>query len=258
MSYFLFDGQLELGKKEQLSGEETRHLLHSRRVKKGEIIELQDQLGRHFRVVLEELSRHSILFQVQKEIPAIPASPLQLELIVGLTKEKALDWILQKGTELGVAKILIFTAHFSPRTITARQRDRTLQRWQKIVQAACKQCGRQKPPEIGLFADLKEVLSSLSPCPQQWVLTTEPIPNTVPVTHLLEIPRTPQQTQRIVIGPEGGLHPEELALADEYGMQGVSFGRRVLRSETAVLSIATILQFLFGDLGTDEHPKKNS
>jgi len=79
---FLFDGNLEVGQLAQLSGEEAQHLIHSRRVKKGEIIELQDQRKQHFQVVLEEVTRRELSFQVQKSLPVLPPSALNLEILV--------------------------------------------------------------------------------------------------------------------------------------------------------------------------------
>lgn len=250
MSYFLFEGTLDLGKKAQLFGEEAQHLLHVRRAKPGDTIEVQDQQRRHFQVVLEECSRHSLSFEVQAEIPAVPPSSLHLELVVGLTKEKALDWTIQKATELGVAKILIFNAHFSPRTIGVSQKQKALQRWEKIAQSACKQSRRQTPPDILLFSQLQEVFTSVAPCEEHWVFTPAPLPSGLPSANLQEIPRSFGASQRVVIGPEGGLHLQELTLAAQFGAKGVPLGERILRTETAVVAVSAILQFLFGDLGT--------
>ena len=65
---------------------------------------------------------------------------------------------------------------------------------------------------------------------------------------LLKSTSSLSQAKRIVVGPEGGLHPEELEIARQCGMKGLQLGPRVLRSETAVIAMTAILQFLFGDL----------
>ena len=210
---------------------------------------MQDQQGKHFQVVLEKFTRHSVCFRVDAEVPPIPPSSLHLEVVVGLPKEKALDWIIQKATELGVAKILIFHAHFSPRTIPASQKQKALGRWKKIAQEACKQSSRQTPPDILLFSHLQAVFDSVECCQPLWVLHPEPLSYGLPAVNLLEIPRLPHANQRIVIGPEGGLHPQELRLVAQLGGKGVRLGARILRSETAVVAMSAILQFLFGDLG---------
>ncbi len=252
MSYFVFDGILEVGQFAKLTGEEAQHLIHSRRVKKGEMIELQDQRKQHFQAILEEVTRRQLAFQVQKSLPALPPSALDLEVLLGLPKEKALDWIIQKVTELGGARFLIFKAHYSPRNMSVSQQEKLRERWKKIAQEACKQSGRQLPPEIRFFPNLEELLSALPPCSQQWVLSREPSANTITAADLLKLPASLSSSQRILIGPEGGLATEELAMAYQAGMKGIHLGARILRSETAVVAMTSILQFLFGDLGRGE------
>ena len=253
VAYFLFDGLLEVGQQDRLSGEEAQHLLHARRVQLGEIFEIQDQQQRHFSAVVESVSRHVLNIRVQKEIDPTRPSPLHLELIIALTKEKALHWILQKATELGTTQILIFCACYSPRTLLASNREKTLRRWNKIAQEASKQFGRQLSPEILFFNSLEEVLSTLSPCTYQWMLSLQSDSDSYPTIDLLRIKQSHSQTQRVIVGPEGGLHSEELVEADYFGMQRLSLGPRTLRSETAAVAIISLLQFLFGDSGSSEN-----
>ncbi|MBF0277964.1 MAG: 16S rRNA (uracil(1498)-N(3))-methyltransferase [SAR324 cluster bacterium] len=249
MSYFLFDGRLEEGQQACLSGEEARHLIHSRRVKKGEFIELQDQSKQHFQVVLQEVERHRLTFQVKNKLPVRAPSSLSLEILVGLPKEKSLNWIIQKVTELGAERLLVFTAHLSARSITKRQEEKTLERWRKIAQEACKQCGRQIPPEILLFSNLKELLSSLEIVSQQWVLSAESHAKSGTSLDRFKQASSCSLQHRILVGPEGGLHDEELSLACALGMKEIQLGPRILRTETAVVAMTSILQFLYGDIG---------
>ncbi|MBF0288875.1 MAG: 16S rRNA (uracil(1498)-N(3))-methyltransferase [SAR324 cluster bacterium] len=246
MSYFLYDGYLEVGKSACLSGEEAQHLLHARRVKSGEFFELQDLAKNHFLVVLERISRQKLFFKVEKQLSVLESSPLQLELIVGLPKEKALDWIIQKATELGVTVLYFFMARYTAKSIPASRQEKALLRWQKIAQAACKQSGRSLPPEIVLFNNLGQALESLASSPAQWVLTTEPGFYSSPATLISEFASS--KIQRFIVGPEGGLHAEELELAYQHGMRSMSLGPRILRTETAAIAMIVILQFLFGDL----------
>ncbi len=249
MSYFLYDGNLEVGQSARLSGEEAQHLLHARRIKTGESFELQDQAKNHFLVVLEKASRQQLFFTVKQQLPVIEPSPLHLELIVGLPKEKALDWIIQKTTELGVTTLSIFIARYSPKSIPDARQEKIVSRWQKIAQAACKQSGRSLPPSIQLFNNLGDVLQSLSPCSVQWVLTPGAAQSLSVSSDSFTAQLSSSKNQRFVIGPEGGLHPEELALAYQHDMQPLRLGSRILKTETAAIAMVSILQFLFGDLG---------
>jgi len=233
MSYFIFEGVLECGQQFELEGEEARHVLKSRRMRSGDHFLIQDQKGQRFDAVLASFDRSSLSFVPEYSV-AVPApSELRLEILQALPKEKALDWILQKSTELGVSRLDFFCGTRSPNSFRFSQHKHQLTRWQRIVLEASKQCGRQFPPEVYLHPDLASALDKLPECQNSWMLSVE---------------RTNQLHQRVLIGPEGGLHPDEIELALRSGLRQVGLGPRILRSETATVTAISILQFLWGDL----------
>ena len=180
MSYFIFDGVLECGRQYELKGEEAGHILKSRRLRVGDYFLIQDEQGRRFEVVLQNLSRNSLKFVPEKTVEVPPQSPLRLELLQALPKEKALDFILQKTTELGVNRLDFFGGVHSSKVFRTSQAEHQMVRWKRIALEASKQCGRQFPPEIYWHSNLETALSALPECPNSWVLSS----GSVSYTHL--------------------------------------------------------------------------
>jgi len=247
MSYFIFDGVLECGKHFKLGKNEARHALKSRRLRSGEHFLIQDCKGQRFKAVLEESDRKQFTFIPKFSVEVPPPSVLRLEILQAYTKEKALDWILQKTTELGVNRLDFFCGIHSPTTFRNFQKKNHLTRWNRIVLEASKQCGRQYPPEIFLHPNLSTALGLLSKCQNSWLLSPDILDSTSWKNNKIKGGNL-KKHHRILVGPEGGFHKDEIELALRSGIHPVDLGPRILRSETAAVAAASILQFLYGDL----------
>ena len=247
MSYFIFNVVLNLGKQYELKGEESRHITKSRRLRPGDSFLVQDQQGQRFEAILKSFDRNSLLFTPQKPVAIPPASSLRIEILQALPKQKALDFILQKTTELGVSRLDVFCGMHSPKIFSVSERQHHLKRWQRIVSEASKQCGRQFAPEIHYHHDIFTALETLPECPNSWVLVPE-ADDAVSWKKISSSGDDIIKHHRLLIGPEGGFHQEEIKLSLRSEMHPVYLGSRILRSETAAMSAVSILQFLWGDL----------
>ena len=247
MSYFIFDGVLNLGKQYELKGEESSHITKSRRLRPGDSFLIQDQEGQRFEAILKSFDRNSLIFTPHKPTAIPPPSSLRIEILQALPKQKALDFILQKTTELGVSRLDMFCGMHSPKTFHASEKQHHLKRWQRIVSEASKQCGRQFPPEIHFHPDISAALETLPECPNSWMLVPE-ADDAVSWKMLSSSGDDIIKHHRVLIGPEGGFHQDEIKLSLRSGMRPVYLGPRILRSETAAMSAVSILQFLWGDL----------
>lgn len=247
MSYFLFNGKLEVESTEKLVGDELRHILQSRRLKIGEHLQIQDIQGHRFEAVLQNISKKEIQIKVIKKVSVPSPSPLNLELLIGLPKEKSLDFILQKCTELGIQRLIVFAAKYSPKKPTGAQLEHLHSRWKKIAEEACKQSGRQFPPEILWFNSLEEALTALCASSKKWILVPEKSKG-LPPSWFNSQKKEISKNQLVLIGPEGGFSPEEIEISQKYGMDAICLGPRILRTETAAIAIASIFQFLIGDM----------
>ena len=247
MSFFIFDGILECGQHYELGKQEARHILKSRRLKPGEHFLIQDCMGRRFDAVLEKYNRSELTFITEFTVAVPPPSSLRLEILQALTKEKSLDWILQKSTELGVNRLDFFYGNHSPNYSSNLNQEHQLTRWKRISLEATKQCGRQFPPEIFLHPNLETALKKLEKCNNSWVLSPD-TENSVSWKSIRKYRKNIITHHRILVGPEGGFHKDEIDLALRSGFKSVNLGPRILRSETALVAAVSILQFLSGDL----------
>ena len=247
MSYFIFDGVLNLGEHYELKGEESSHITKSRRLRPGDSFLVQDQQGRRFEAILKSFDRNSLLFTPQKPVAIPPASSLRIEILQALPKQKALDFILQKTTELGVSRLDMFCGRHSPKTFRAFEKQHHLKRWKRIVSEASKQCGRQFAPEIYFHPDISTALETLPECTNSWMLVPESA-DSVSWKKISSSGDDIIKHHRVMIGPEGGFHKDEIKLSLRSGMRQVYLGPRILRSETAAMSAVSILQFLWGNL----------
>ena len=247
MSYFIFDGVLSLGNQYELKGEESRHITKSRRLRPGDSFLIQDQQGNRFEAILKSFDRNSLLFMLQKTVPIPPNSSLRIEILQAVPKQKALDSILQKTTELGISQLDIFCGMHSPKIFRISEKQHHLERWKRIVTEASKQCERQFPPEIHFHPDISTSLETLSKCQNSWMLVPEAA-DTISWKKLTSSGDDLINHHRVLIGPEGGFHQDEIKIALSSGIRPVNLGPRILRSDTAAITTVSILQFLWGDL----------
>jgi len=153
------------------------------------------------------------------------------------------DLVVQKAVELGAARLLPFEAARSVVRLDAERGQARAARWGRIAAEAARQCGRADVPEVDAPATLARVLLAPPPAFRRLLCFEgggEPLAAALDLAapgHL------------VVIGPEGGFAPDEVAAAAAAGARPVSLGPRILRAETAALAVLAILQHRLGDLG---------
>jgi 16S rRNA (uracil1498-N3)-methyltransferase len=166
-------------------------------------------------------------------------SPLAVTLVQGISRGERMDWTLQKAVELGVVRVVpVIAARTGVRLDGAREEKR-LAHWRGVMVAACEQSGRSVVPELAPVATLDGWLATLA-AP---ALVLDPTAS----AGLAEF-RAHAQAVTLVVGPEGGFSPAELAAARAAGCTPARLGPRVLRTETAGVAALAALQALFGDL----------
>ena len=222
-----------------------RHMAKVLRLKAGEQVLLADGAGHEFIGVIRDIGKDSLLVTIQ-EAQAVPlvAGPA-ITLYQGLPKGDKLDFVLQKATELGVAEIVPFVAERSVARVRESEAAAKVARWKRVSQEAARQSGRSSVPKIS-FAGGMEAVGRMAGHSVTFLLWEEEREK-----GLKEVlaGQTVPASIGVVIGPEGGLTPEEAATARRNGFIPVSLGRRILRTETAALAVLAILQFHWGDLG---------
>ncbi len=248
----IVDGTAHVG------GTEFRHLQRVLRLREGDAVTLFDDAGREHAGVVVSLTPRVALVRITATSVPRRESPLAITLYQGIPKGRKMDLVVEKATELGVATVVPFTSAFSlgAGAGAAAKRDR----WQRIAVSAAKQSGRTQVPTVGeptTFAEIVAGASSAS-ATDRTVRTPRPAAfdlrllffegaETVPFAAVPEPAARPERVA-IVIGPEGGFSRDEVAAARDARFAIVDMGPRILRTETAALVAATLVQARWGDL----------
>jgi len=166
---------------------------------------------------------------------------LPIVLALALSKGEKVDLVVQKATELGVARIVPWEAERSVVRLEGGRAEERARRWRRIAEEAARQCGRADVPEVRAPASLAELVAEL---PRGYL----------PVvfhgdggTSIAQLPPTIGVVA--VVGPEGGLAGAELGTLERAGAARASLGPRTLRAETAAIAAVALLQARYGDMG---------
>ena len=167
-------------------------------------------------------------------------SPLNICLIQGISRGERMDYTIQKAVELGVQKIVPVSTERSVVQLNPERREKRHRHWQGVIISACEQCGRTKLPQLEYALDFRDFLGSYHGTALK--LTLQP-----DAALGLSGVQWQQQGIDLLVGPEGGLSEQELALAAQLGFCGIRLGPRILRTETAAVAVLGAIQMLWGD-----------
>ncbi len=220
-----------------LSEEETRHLRDVLRLRENETVKIFDGENREFICEIEKIEkRQTVLKIIQENAPFVPESNLDLILAVALLKGEKFDLVIQKAVELGVKNFVPLVTKRCD--VKIKDAGKKLERWRKIVLEASKQSGRAGLMKIEMPADFEKFIQTAE---GEKILFSER-----DGTNFSKISESKKITA--VTGAEGGWEDAEIEEAKASGFQIITLGGRILRAETAAISIAAILQHRFGDL----------
>jgi len=203
------------------------------RLKKNDIFTVFNQFA-EFELVIKEINNRAITADIieKKDINREPAR--QIYLYQSLLKKDNFEWILQKGTELGVqAFIPLVTDNSIVREITEQKE----KRFQKIIKEATEQCGGRRPPEFKKSMSFTESISYAASQNGQKIIAWEGEKNML----LAQLLKNKLLEYHLFIGPEGGFTAEEIKFAKKNKFDIVSLGPRILRAETAAIAAASII-----------------
>lgn len=242
----LVAGLREPGQRLALDADQTHYALRVLRLRAGEALQLFDGEGGRWTARLASAHRTEATVELLSALPPCPESPLHLTLVQCLSAAERMDFTVEKAVELGVAAIVPVASARSVVRLDDARAARRLAHWQRLVVAASMQCGRDRLPRLAAPVALAQWLAHRDRSVPGWVLA--PGATQTLAAGAAALPPGVMRAQ-LLVGPESGLAPEELAAAAAGGLQPCSLGPRVLRTETAALAAITVLQALRGDLG---------
>jgi 16S rRNA (uracil1498-N3)-methyltransferase len=210
----------------------------------GGIVTVTDSKGNDFRARVLRISSKEASLLIFDTFPSPTESSAEIILLQALPEKERMELIIQKATELGVSGILVFE---SARSISLKEREskqRKAHRWQDIAIKAVQQSRRAHVPQVTYCPSIEEVLRACSGDGLKILLWEKEGEN---LKRLLK-QSSPEKVYAMV-GPEGGFAPGEVMRAKGQGFVPVKLGQRILRTETAAITLVGILQYELGDLG---------
>jgi len=217
-----------------LPPEEAHHALHVVRVASGDRVVLFDGQGREIEGTVSRAAHREVCVVCNAE-RHVPRPEVRVAIVQAwLLREKSIESVIQRGTELGVAHFCFFRARHSEKP------PRMNPKWQRLAIETCKQCGRAWLPAFEVASDLNGALATAQ---GTLLLAASSLPPT-PLRQALK-----GKTASILIGPEGDWSPEELRDAQDRGAVPMTLGAAVYRSEVAATVAAALVLYELGQLG---------
>ena len=228
-----------------MTKEQTHHIRRVMRMQQGDVIRVADNSGR---VLLAEVEYHQeeAAARVVREVRDRSRTSVELILAQGMIKGEKWDYLLQKSAELGVAEIIPFVSSRCVVKIKDEKSEKKIVRWNKILSEACEQCKRStlvrlQPPctfsQLSqIDADLRLIAYEDADCKSE---------------RLCEVLRAHPSPKRVlmVVGSEGGFSADEVEALTASGFHRVSLGGRILRAETAAISLLNSIEFYYDMAG---------
>ncbi len=235
-------GTYGMGDHVSLNESASNHVGRVLRMQPGATITLFCGDNREFHATITRVKKHQVDVYIEHVESINRESPCRIHLAQGIAKGERMRFIIQKAVELGAASITPLLTQHGAVKHNHEQHLKKHAQWEAIVISACEQSGRNTLPPITPPQTFAEYLSTCQ-AHEKWVLDPKS-------SHRLLLSAKPKHDRDIVllIGPEGGLSPEELREAEQASFCGLSLGPRILRTETATLAALSLLQAQCGDL----------
>ena len=234
------------GEQARLEGGEAHHLVHVMRAKPGHPVTLFDGSGAEFDARIETIGRSTVELAIAERIEIDRELARSITLAVSLPKGDRQRWLVEKATELGVARLApLITARS-----VAQPVESALVRLRRAVIEASKQCGRNRLMEISAAVSFRDFVREAADRAERWIAhpsDAEAPGRASQVRHGGRSQAEPKNESGgpgnenaivVAIGPEGGFTGEEVQLAIDAGYSPLDLGPRILRVETAAIAVA--------------------
>lgn len=225
----------------RIDGSDVNHIKNVLRMHPGEKVLLLDGSGMEYVCEILEIT-DEVLFRILETKKTEAEPGVRLLLFQGLPKKDKMELIIQKAVELGVSEIIpVLTRRTVVKLEDKKREQKKAERWQAIAEAAAKQSGRGRIPEVKPVIHFQEAIKQAKELdealiPYEMAEGMEEARARIKGLH-------GKKSVGIFIGPEGGFEPEEIAAAKEAGIHPISLGKRILRTETAGLCILSVIMF---------------
>lgn len=232
-----------------ITGEDVNHIKNVLRMKPGEEISIGNGADdNEYRASIKEIKDDEIICDLLFVKEDGVELPVGITLFQGLPKSDKMDTIIQKAVELGAVRIVPVATERAVVKLDAKKAASKKERWQKISEAAAKQSKRAVVPEVTLPMTMSEAVNmaasmNAAAIPYELENGMDGMKAFVDRVKSLAGNKDTKPEVAVFIGPEGGFADEEIELAGNAGIMPVSLGRRILRTETAGMTVLSILMY---------------
>lgn len=225
-----------------ITGKDVNHIKNVLRMKPGEEISISNGVdGKEYRCGIEELHEEEIICELRFIKEEGMELPSKVYLFQGLPKADKMELIIQKAVELGVYEIIPVATKRAVVKLDEKKARSKILRWQGIAEAAAKQSKRGIIPQVQNVMSFKEAVK-YSSCAQVKIIPYELSEGMEKTREIIEGLK-PGEDIAVFIGPEGGFDKEEIEEAVGQGIIPITLGKRILRTETAGMTILSILMY---------------
>ncbi|MFA6078339.1 MAG: 16S rRNA (uracil(1498)-N(3))-methyltransferase [Candidatus Omnitrophota bacterium] len=241
MSRFYVPKESIEGRRIVIHGKEAHHILDVMRLKVMDKVVTFDGTGKEYSGIIREADARSLVVEITDTRMLLSDKKVSITLIQAIPKKEKMDYIIEKGTELGVDVIMPV---ISERTIVdwdEKKKASSVDRWKRIALEASKQCGRADIPEIGAIRKFSDAITRSGSFDLAMIAALSE--GAVSLKDALADFGSGKAV--IAIGPEGDFVPSEIRSAKDAGFKLINLGARVLKSDTAGLAVLAIMSYEF-------------
>ena len=224
-----------------IEGTDVNHIKNVLRMKEGEELQISDGSGITYLCTLTSATGEKVCAAIKEEMQRDTELPSKIYLFQGLPKADKMELIIQKAVELGACEVIPVSTKRAVVKLDDQKAGKKVERWNSIAESGAKQSGRNVIPKVTEVMSFKNALEYAKELDVLFIPyeLAEGMEETRELIEQIQ----PGQSVGIFIGPEGGFEVSEVESAIEYGAKPITLGKRILRTETAGLTMLSILMY---------------
>lgn len=242
--FFVAENQIN-NNKITIIGNDVSHIKNVLRQKSGDKITICDtSKEQDYLCEIDKIEEKTIDCNIIEKLENNTESNVKVTIFQGLPKADKMELVIQKSVELGVYDITPLQMKRCVVKLNEKDKLKKIQRWQKISEVAAKQCGRNIIPKVNNIVNVKEVCNLCNEYDIVLIAYENEKENTLK-KELKNLKKLDKEEIKVavIIGPEGGIAPEEIEMFEENGAKIITLGNRILRTETVALSVLSIIMY---------------
>lgn len=234
----------ENGSEILIEGIQANHIKNVLRMKPGSFIILSDGTGTEYKAEIKKFTAQGVTVNILEKTTNEDSIGTSVSIAFGFLKENKIDELIRPLTELGIDRIMPFISERSISRPDPEKLKKKTERWNRMAAESIKQCRRSTVPEISCLENFREVMNESAAYDKKIIFYEKAGSISLFSEYCGRELKKPEKAI-ILIGPEGGFSVQEYEAAVEHGFGPYSLSKGILRAETAVISAAAIVQYLF-------------